>query len=206
MCTLTRDVTDDASLCKSLGSPRVFLFSLPHGTLGDSILEGLEPHISAGDIIIDAANEHWQNTERRQARAAARGILYIGMGVSGGYQAARRGPSLCPGGSPEAVGAVMPLLEKVAARDARGNPCVGHAGLGGAGHYVKMVGAHVRARDRSLMLSDTQRDRAWYDGCNSGGLENHEHGLRPLVRPDRSCFRRLERDGRACEHYNRYST
>lgn len=61
------------------------------------------------------------------------------MGVSGGYQAARRGPSMCPGGEEVALDLVMPLLEKVAAKDANGRPCVGRAGMGGAGHYVKMI-------------------------------------------------------------------
>jgi len=82
--------TDMKSLCESLGSPRVFVFSLPHGTVGDSVLDSLLPYIEKGDIIIDAANEHWENTQRRQGKAAIRGIRYVGMGVSGGYQAARR--------------------------------------------------------------------------------------------------------------------
>ena len=71
---------------------------------------------------------------------AANGLLVeTGMGVSGGYQAARRGPSMCPGGEDVALDLVMPLLEKVAAKDSRGKPCVGRAGMGGAGHYVKMI-------------------------------------------------------------------
>lgn len=81
---------DYKSLCSSLGSPKVFFFSLPHGTVGDSVFGGLLPYLNRGDIIVDAANEHWTNTERRQGKAVVRGIRYIGMGVSGGYQAARR--------------------------------------------------------------------------------------------------------------------
>lgn len=82
--------TDYKSLCQSLGKPRVFVFSLPHGGAGDSVLDGLEPYLDKGDIIIDCGNEHWENTERRQGKAVVRGIRYVGCGVSGGYQAARR--------------------------------------------------------------------------------------------------------------------
>ncbi|GAB7363256.1 hypothetical protein MBLNU230_g3538t1 [Neophaeotheca triangularis] len=128
-----------ADLCASLGSPKVFVWSLPHGRVGDSVLEGLMPFLSKGDVLIDAANEHWQNTERRMGKCAVRGIRYVGMGVSGGYQAARRGPSMCPASDGETLDLVLPLLRKVAAKDVDGRPCVGRAGTGGAGHYVKMI-------------------------------------------------------------------
>jgi 6-phosphogluconate dehydrogenase len=76
------------SLCAWLDTPKVFVWSLPHGFVGDKVLEGLMPHLAKGDIIIDAANEHWTNTERRMGIATTKGIRYVGMGVSGGYQAA----------------------------------------------------------------------------------------------------------------------
>ncbi len=125
-------------LCKSLGSPKVFIFSLPHGDVGDMVVEGLHKYLTKGDIILDASNENWENTQRRQGKLVAQGAYYIGMGVSGGYQAARRGPSMCPGGQDIALDMVMPLLKKVAAKDGRGRPCVAKAGTGGAGHYVKV--------------------------------------------------------------------
>lgn len=130
---------DYKSLCASLESPKVFFFSLPHGNVGDTVFDGLLPYLDKGDIIIDAGNEHWMNTERRQGKAVLRGIRYVGMGVSGGYQAARRGPSMCPGGDDESLDIVLPLLQKAAAKDAKGNACVGKAGMGGSGHYVKML-------------------------------------------------------------------
>ena len=71
-------------LCKSLDSPRVFFFSLPHGTVGDKVVDGLHPYLDKGDIIIDAANEDWENTQRRQGKMLAQGVHYIGMGVSVG--------------------------------------------------------------------------------------------------------------------------
>ncbi|KAL8768929.1 MAG: hypothetical protein Q9209_004984 [Squamulea sp. 1 TL-2023] len=126
-------------LCKSLGSPKVFVFSLPHGTVGDSVVDGLHTYLAEGDIIIDASNENWQSTQRRQGKLIPQGVYYIGMGVSGGYQAARRGPSMCPGGEEKALDIVMPLLRKVAAKDSQGNSCVGKVGTGGSGHYVKMI-------------------------------------------------------------------
>lgn len=127
------------SLAASLGSPRVFVFSLPHGSVGDTVFDGLMPYLERGDMVIDAGNEHWKNTERRMGRAVLRGIRYVGMGVSGGYQAARRGPSMCPGGDDRSLEMVLPLLEKVAAKDAEGKACVAKCGLGGSGHYVKMI-------------------------------------------------------------------
>lgn len=82
--------SDYKSLCESLDSPKVFVFSLPHGNVGDGVLGGLLPYLDKGDIIIDCGNEHWKNTERRQGKCVVRGLRYIGCGVSGGYQAARR--------------------------------------------------------------------------------------------------------------------
>jgi 6-phosphogluconate dehydrogenase len=130
---------DYETLCNSLSSPRIIFFSLPHGTVGDTVVSGLHPYLSKGDIIIDCSNEEWENTQRRQGKLVAQGVYYIGCGVSGGYQAARRGPSMCPGGEDKALDIVMPLLEKMAAKDKNGKPCVAKIGMGGAGHYVKMI-------------------------------------------------------------------
>ncbi|APA12758.1 hypothetical protein sscle_10g075280 [Sclerotinia sclerotiorum 1980 UF-70] len=131
--------TEYKSLIDSLSSPRVIFFSLPHGNVGDTVVEGLHPYLDKGDIIIDCANENWLNTQRRQGKLIAQGVFYIGCGVSGGYQAARRGPSMCPGGQEQALDIVMPLLEKIAAKASDGTPCVARIGDGGAGHYVKMI-------------------------------------------------------------------
>ena len=114
-------------------------FSLPHGSVGDTVLDTLLPYLEKDDIILDAANEFYQNTERRQGKCTTKGIRYVGMGVSGGYQAARNGPSMCPGGDEQTMKQILPLLEKVAAKDNEGRPCVAWAGFGGSGHYVKML-------------------------------------------------------------------
>ena len=135
---------DYANLCANLDSPKVFVFSLPHGTVGDKVVDGLHPYLEKGDVIIDASNENWENTQRRQGKLVPIGVYYVGMGVSGGYQAARRGPSMCPAGEDRALDMVLPLLQKVAAKDGKGRPCVGRCGTGGSGHYVKMI-HNVRA-------------------------------------------------------------
>ncbi|KAK7746607.1 hypothetical protein SLS62_009328 [Diatrype stigma] len=120
--------------------PKVFLLSTPHGAPADKCVESLSPHLRAGDVIVDCGNEHWRNTERRQRALDSRGIHYVGCGVSGGYQSARHGPSMAPGGSAAGLAAALPLLERMAARDARrGQPCAVPVGPGGSGHYVKMV-------------------------------------------------------------------
>jgi 6-phosphogluconate dehydrogenase len=131
-----------SEVCSSLetpGEPKVFMFSTPHGAPADKCVEELGPHLKAGDIIIDCGNEHWTNTERRQRTLKPRGIHYVGCGVSGGYQSARNGPSMSPGGDKEALQKVMPFLRSIAAKDGKGRPCTEPVGPGGSGHYVKMV-------------------------------------------------------------------
>ncbi|CCC07953.1 hypothetical protein SMACR_01516 [Sordaria macrospora] len=133
---------DHKSLCEALedgDNPKVFMFSIPHGGAADDSIDALEPYLKPGDIIMDASNEHWKATERRQGRLEPKGIHYIGMGVSGGYQSARHGPSISPGGNKEALDKVFPFLQKIACKDTKGRPCVAKLGPGGCGHYVKMI-------------------------------------------------------------------
>ncbi|KAM0543729.1 hypothetical protein ACHAPJ_012178 [Fusarium lateritium] len=133
---------DYEQLCGNVQSndhPRVIIFSIPHGGPGDKCVEALQPHMAKGDIILDCSNEHYVNTERRQKELENPGIYYVGCGVSGGYQSARAGPSMSPGGDPKALEILMPLLKAVAAKDQNGKPCTNPIGPGGSGHYVKMV-------------------------------------------------------------------
>ncbi|PGG96580.1 6-phosphogluconate dehydrogenase (decarboxylating) [Helicocarpus griseus UAMH5409] len=119
---------------------RVFLFSITHGNPADSVLGMMKDDLQNGDIILDGGNEHYRNTERRQRELESKGVSWVGMGVSGGYQSARHGPSLSAGGDPEAINVVLPLLQVFSAKDARtGEPCVTNIGPRGAGHYVKTV-------------------------------------------------------------------
>lgn len=130
---------DIETLCQSLGSPKVFLFSLPHGGPGDGVVKSLKPYLTEGDIVIDGSNEHYEVTQKRQGWLHSMGVSYIGMGVSGGFAGARNGPSLMPGGDDKALDLIMPLLQQIAAKDDQGRPCVTKIGNGGSGHYVKMV-------------------------------------------------------------------
>src|SRR5690606_27048027 len=105
----------------------------------DDVIAEVAPHLEKGDIVIDAGNSFFKDTDRREADLAERGIHYLGTGVSGGEEGALRGPAIMPGGSREAWEQLAPIFEAIAARADDGEPCVGHVGTRGAGHYVKMV-------------------------------------------------------------------
>lgn len=108
---------------------KIFIFSITHGWPADSVLDKIKGDLKEGDIILDGGNENYRNTERRQKEMEEKGVKWIGMGVSGGYQSARRGPSMSPGGDKEAVEFVLPLLEKFSAKSAKdGKPCVQYIG------------------------------------------------------------------------------
>lgn len=126
-------------MCKALSTPRVVIMSLPHGETIDVVLQQLLPWLEKGDYVIDASNERWDRTERRQGLLVTKDCHFIGMGVSGGYQSARTGPSMSPGGESAALDQLLPFLSKAAAKDHNGNPCVAKIGSGGAGHYTKTI-------------------------------------------------------------------
>ncbi|KAJ5259546.1 hypothetical protein N7478_012527 [Penicillium angulare] len=133
------DINNFVQSLEGKGKNKLFLFSITHGDPAESILSMIKENLSKGDIILDGGNEHYRRTQRRQYECAKLGVHWIGMGVSGGYQAARRGPSLSPGGDKKALEMVMPLLELYAAKDLHGKPCVARIGPNASGHYVKMV-------------------------------------------------------------------
>ncbi|ETI22152.1 6-phosphogluconate dehydrogenase (decarboxylating) [Cladophialophora carrionii CBS 160.54] len=138
--------TDIAEFVDSLSSEevKVLIFSITHGNAADEVIAKMGNHLGKGFIVLDGGNEHYRNTERRQHELSEKGVAWIGMGVSGGYQSARRGPSMSPGGDKAAVQKVLPILEKFAAKasspeDTKQSPCVAYIGPGGSGHYVKMM-------------------------------------------------------------------
>jgi 6-phosphogluconate dehydrogenase len=116
----------------------------------DSVLEQLKPLLDKGDIVIDGGNTHFAETRRREADLAKLGINFVGMGVSGGEEGARHGPSLMPGGTVEAWERLKPVLESMAAKTDSG-PCVTHVGPDGAGHFVKMVHNGIEYGDMQLI-------------------------------------------------------
>ncbi len=140
-----------AELAGALGAPRVILLMVPAGAPVDVAIESLRPHLSPGDVIIDGGNSYFTDTERRLKSLAADGLLFVGMGVSGGESGALWGPSLMPGGAADAWQRIMPLLRAIAAVAGDGAPCVAWMGPGGAGHYVKMVHNGIEYGDMELI-------------------------------------------------------
>lgn len=120
-------------------APRAILLMVKAGDAVDAVMEELLPMLSKGDILIDAGNSHYRDTEKREARLKKLGMHFVGMGVSGGEEGALLGPSMMPGGDPDALKTLMPLLMKMSASDGAKGKCVTHIGPGGAGHFVKMV-------------------------------------------------------------------
>jgi 6-phosphogluconate dehydrogenase len=129
---------DVKSFVSGLELPRKIMLLVPAGPIVDSVINELVPLLDEGDIIIDGGNSHFPDTERRQELLAKSKIIFLGVGVSGGEQGARRGASIMAGGDPAAYGHVRPILEAASAK-VRGEPCAAHVGRGSAGHFVKMV-------------------------------------------------------------------
>jgi len=130
--------TSLSDFIRSLETPRAVMLLVPAGKIVDQVVDQILPHLSKGDIIIDGGNSFFKDTARRQADLLQKGIHFIGLGVSGGAEGARLGPSMMPGGSKEAYARIQPMLEATAAKK-NGEPCVTYLGKGSVGHYVKMV-------------------------------------------------------------------
>ena len=138
-------------LMEALETPRRILIMVPAGAPVDSVLAHLRPHCEAGDILIDGGNSFFLDTNRRSDELAAAGLHFSGTGVSGGEEGALHGPSIMPGGSPQAWEALSPILRAIAAKAEDGEPCVAYMGPRGAGHYVKMVHNGIEYGDMQLI-------------------------------------------------------
>ncbi len=123
---------------QSLELPRRIMLLVPAGKIVDSVIQELVPLLEKGDMIIDSGNSHFTDTSRRAIELSDQGIHFFGMGISGGEEGARFGPSMMPGGDKAAYTAVKPILEAVSAK-VNGDPCVAYIGPGASGHFVKMV-------------------------------------------------------------------
>lgn len=136
---------------KALKSPRKILLMVKAGKPVDAVLEQLMPMLDEGDIVMDGGNSFFEDTIRRTAYAKEHGIEYFGVGVSGGEEGARFGPSIMPGGDRDSYEHIRPILEAIAARAKDGSPCCTYIGPNGAGHYVKMVHNGIEYADMQLI-------------------------------------------------------
>jgi 6-phosphogluconate dehydrogenase len=134
----------------SLAKPRKMMIMVKAGAAVDAVIDQLVPYLDKGDVIIDGGNSLYKDTERREAALTAKGLNYLGIGVSGGEEGALKGPSMMPGGTKEAWEIVSPIYRKVAAI-VDGEPCCRYMGTGGAGHYVKMVHNGIEYGDMQLI-------------------------------------------------------
>ncbi len=137
-------------LISALKRPRRVMLMIKAGKPVDLVIDQLLPHMEDGDIIIDGGNSNYQDTMRRTEYVESKGLLYIGTGVSGGEEGARHGPSIMPGGSPEAWPHVKSILQDIAAK-VDGVPCCDWMGEDGAGHYVKMTHNGIEYGDMELI-------------------------------------------------------
>ena len=143
-------------MCKLLKSPRRVMIMVKAGEVVDQTIEQVLPYLEKGDIIIDGGNSLYTDSNRRTKDLAAKGILFIGTGVSGGEEGARFGPSIMPGGNKEAWPHVKEILQAIAAKVEDGTPCCDWVGEDGAGHYVKMVHNGIEYGDMQLICEAYQ--------------------------------------------------
>jgi 6-phosphogluconate dehydrogenase len=188
-------------LAALLEPPRKIMLMVKAGEAVDEFIEQLLPHLDRGDLIIDGGNSHFDDTIRRTERLREKGLRFIGAGISGGEEGARRGPSIMPGGSPDAWPLVRELFQDIAARTADGTPCCDWVGENGAGHYVKMVHNGIEYGDMQLIaeayqlmrdglgLSHAAMHRA-FAAWNRGELESY------LIEITRDIMKVADADGR----------
>lgn len=156
---------DLKSFVSSLKRPRRVMLMVKAGAPVDECIQELLPFLEAGDILIDGGNSLYSDTQRRFESLKAKKILFIGTGISGGEEGARHGPSIMPGGNPEAWPHVKKIFQDIAAKSDDGEPCCDWVGDGGAGHYVKMIHNGIEYGDMQLICEA-------YDLLKKGGAND----------------------------------
>lgn len=188
---------------KSLKAPRNIMMLVPAGSIVDSVIEELLPYLNKDDIIIDGGNSYFKDTNLRGHNLQDRGIYFFGVGISGGEEGARFGPSLMPGGDKSAYERIRPFLEKASAK-VNGEPCVAYLGSGSSGHYVKMVHNGIEyalmqliaetydLMKRGLLLNDDELHDI-YSEWNEGDLNSYllEISSQIFLKIDEKTGRRL---------------
>ena len=171
-------------LVASLKRPRKIMIMVKAGPPVDQVIDEILPLLQPGDIIIDGGNTHYPDTTRRTRDLKAKGILFVGTGVSGGEEGALKGPSIMPGGNPEAWPHVKPIFQAIAAKVDGDTPCCDWVGPEGAGHYVKMVHNGIEYGDMQLICEAYQLMRSLlgmepdamhkvFDVWNKGHLDSY---------------------------------
>ncbi|KAI8869035.1 6-phosphogluconate dehydrogenase, decarboxylating [Ramicandelaber brevisporus] len=192
-----------AELCAKLKRPRKVMLLVKAGSAVDDFIAQLVPHLEAGDIIIDGGNSHFPDSNRRAAELSAKGLLFVGAGVSGGEEGARFGPSIMPGGAVEAWPHLKPIFQAISAKaGASQEPCCDWVGEGGSGHYVKMVHNGIEYGDMQIICEAYQLMRDGlgmpaaeigdaFDQWNKGELDSF------LIEITRDILRYKDTDGSA---------
>jgi 6-phosphogluconate dehydrogenase len=165
-----------------LTRPRKIQLMVKAGAAVDAVIEQLIPLLDPDDIIIDGGNSLYTDTERRDAYLGAKGLRFVGAGVSGGEEGARKGPSIMPGGPASTWQEIRPIFERIAAQ-VDGQPCVIHIGPGGAGHYVKMIHNGIEYGDMQLICEayaifqaagfSSDEMAAIFEDWNAGELQSY---------------------------------
>jgi len=171
-------------LVAALKSPRKIMIMVKAGQPVDDVIAELVPLLQPGDIVIDGGNSHFPDSTRRTRQLKEKGLHFIGAGVSGGEEGALKGPSIMPGGNPDAWPAVKPIFQAIAAKVADGTPCCDWVGPEGAGHFVKMVHNGIEYGDmqliceayhlmRELLRREPSAIRDAFDRWNKGPLDSY---------------------------------
>lgn len=148
----------------SLEKPRRILMMIPAGAAIDAQLDTLIPILEKDDLVIDGGNSFYLDSDRRVARLHETGMHFLPMGVSGGEEGARKGPSIMPGGNAEGYAMVEDFLGRISAKDKNGKPCVTYVGPGGSGHFVKMVHNSIEYGEMQVLAELTHLLRFGF-GC-----------------------------------------
>ncbi len=170
-------------LVEALERPRAIILMIKSGAPVDGEIDKLVPLLEPGDMIIDAGNANFHDTRRREKALSAKGLSFIGMGVSGGEVGARYGPSIMVGGKQESYEEIRDIIEAIAAKY-EGEPCAAYLGPDGAGHFVKTVHNGIEYADMQMiaevygLLRDT---KAWspaqagkmFERWNEGALKSY---------------------------------
>jgi 6-phosphogluconate dehydrogenase len=180
-------------------APRRVMIMVKAGDVVDQTIDQVLPYLEKGDIIIDGGNSLFTDSNRRTKDLAAKGILFVGTGVSGGEEGARFGPSIMPGGNPEAWPHVKEIFQAIAAKVEDGTPCCDWVGEDGAGHYVKMVHNGIEYGDMQLICEAYQllKDALGLTADDCRGLRRVEQGRAGQL-PDRDLaeiFAKKDDDG-----------